>query len=162
MIQFHSFTYKNADPPLFFGSLSMSKIGRRMTESITKKVIIAVVLMLIMSAATDVDYTPDARQIQLDAIADFPNSTAVRDSFMESHDNIIAFSGPGYDFVDQERIDELRDVEVLALVADTDETISASFDVSDDIVTQAWYSLLTTTFVSLLLGTMGLLFSKDA
>ena len=94
---------------------SMSIIGRRMTESITKKVIIAVVLMLIMFSATDVDYTPDARQIQLDSIADYPNSTVLRDSFFESHDNIIAFSGAGYDFVDEDRMAVLRDSEVLTL-----------------------------------------------
>ena len=93
----------------------MSIIGRRMTESITKKVIIAVVLMLIMFSATDVDYTPDARQIQLDSIADYPNSTVLRDSFFESHDNIIAFSGAGYDFVDEDRMAVLRDSEVLTL-----------------------------------------------
>jgi len=141
---------------------SMSVIGRRMTESITKKVIIAVVLMLIMFSATDVDYTPDARQLQLDSIGKNPNSTILRDSFFESHDNIIAFSEAGYDFVDQERLDVLRAVDILALASEFDGSISASFDVSEDTVTQAWYSLLTTAFVSLLLGTMGLLFSKDA
>lgn len=141
---------------------SMSVLGRRMTESITKKVIIAVVLMLIMFSATEVDFTPDARQIQLDSIAEFPESAEVRDSFIQSHDNIVAFNGGGYDFVDEERIDELRNVEILTLEAESDSTITASFDIKDDTVTQAWYSLLITTFVSLLLGTMGLLFSRDA
>jgi glycerol uptake facilitator-like aquaporin len=50
---------------------SMSITGRKMTESITKKVIIAVVLMLIIFSATDVNYTPHAQQFQLDTIAEF-------------------------------------------------------------------------------------------
>eukprot|EP01082_Thalassiosira_pseudonana_P001598 g1164.t1 g1164 contig10:1517111-1521355(-) len=141
---------------------SMSIIGRRMTESITKKVIIAVVLMLIMFSSTDVDYTPDARQIQLDSIAEHADSTLLRDSFFESHNNIIAFSGAGFDFVDQDRFDDLRDSEILTLTSDIDASTTASFDISEDTVTQAWYSLLITTFVSLLLATMGLLFSRDA
>lgn len=141
---------------------SMSILGRKMTESITKKVIIAVVLMLIMFSATEVDFTPDARQIQLDAIAEYPDSSDLRESFFQSHDNIIAFTGAGYDFVDQERIDNLRKIEILNLTAQSDASINASFDISDDTVTQAWYSLLITTFVSLLLATMGLLFSRDA
>jgi len=141
---------------------SMSIIGRKMTEAITKKVIIAVVLMLILFSATDFDYTPDARQIQLDSIAAFPDSTVLRDSFFDSHGNIIAFSGAGFEFVDHERQSVLRDVEVLTLASQSDGSISASFDISEDTATQAWYSLLITTFVSLLLATMGLLFSRDA
>ncbi|KAL7553381.1 hypothetical protein ACHAWF_017532 [Thalassiosira exigua] len=141
---------------------NMSIIGRRMTESITKKVIIAVVLMLIMFSVTDLDYTPDARQLQLDSLEEFPNSTVLRESFFNSHDNIIAFRGTGHDFVDQDSLDVLRDVDILTLSSEPDGSISASFDISDDTETQAWYSLLITTFVSLLLGTMGLLFSKDA
>lgn len=141
---------------------SMSIIGRKMTESITKKVIIVVVLMLIMFSATEVDYTPDARQIQLDSIAEFPGSSVLLDSLFESHDNIVAFSAVGYDFVDQERLDNLRDVEVLALTSTLDDSVAARFDISDDTASQAWYSLVKTTFVSLLLATMGLLFSRDA
>ena len=142
--------------------LSMSIIGRKMTESITKKVIIAVILMLILFSATDHDYTPDARQIQLDSIAEFPESVMLRDSFFASHDNIISFSGAEYSFVDKERFDELREAEILTLTSTTDGSTSASFDISEDTVTRAWYSLLVTTFVSLLLATMGLLFSRDA
>ena len=141
---------------------SMSIVGRKMTESITKKVIIAVVLMLIMFSSTEVDYTPDARQLQLDSIAEFPESAALRDSFFASHDNVIAFIGAGYDFIDIERTDELREGEILTLKSATDESISASFDIYEDSVTQAWYSLLITTFVSILLASMGLLFSRDA
>eukprot|EP00956_Cyclotella_meneghiniana_P034476 scaffold105349_cov72-Cyclotella_meneghiniana.AAC.2 len=141
---------------------SMSIIGQKMTESITKKVIIAVVLMLIMFSATDVDYTPDARQFQLDTIAEFPESVALVDSFFDSHDNIIAFSGPGYEYKDQERIDALRDTEILMLNSTVDEFTTASFDISQDVVSQAWYSLLITSFVTMLLATMGLLFSRDA
>ncbi|KAL3776418.1 hypothetical protein ACHAWO_007834 [Cyclotella atomus] len=140
---------------------SMSVIGRRMTESITKKVIIAVVLMLIMFSATDVNYTPDARQFQLDTIAEFPETTLI-ESFLDSHDNIIAFSAPGYEYKDQDRIDALRATEILMLNSTVNEFTTASFDVSEDIETQAWYSLLITSFVTLLLATMGLLFSRDA
>ena len=141
---------------------NMSILGRRMTESITKKVIIAVVLMLIMFSATETDFTPDARQIQLNSIAEYPDSSDLLDSFFHSHDNIIDFNGAGYNFTDQERIDDLREVEVLALVAESNASISASFDISDETVTQSWYSLLITSIVSILLATMGLLFSRDA
>lgn len=141
---------------------SMSIIGRKMTESITKKVIIVVVLMLIMFSVTEVDYTPDARQIQLDSIAEFPGSSVLVDSLFESHDNIIEFSAAGHDFVDQDRLDKLRNAEILMLASKIDDSITASFDISDDTAKQAWYSLVITTFVSLLLATMGLLFSRDA
>ena len=142
---------------------SMSVIGRKMTESITKKVIIAVVLMLIMFSITDVDYTPDARQLQLNSIEKFLNSTSVlRESFFKSHDNIIAFSGSNYDFVNQDRLDMLRKVDILAFTSEPDGSIIATFDISEDIITQAWHSLFMTAFVTLLLGVMGLLFSKDA
>lgn len=141
---------------------SMSIVGRRMTESITKKVIIAVVLMLIMFSFTEGDYTPDARQLQLDSIAEFPDSIVPRLSFFSSHDNIIAFSGVGFDYTDNERIGGLREGEILTFNSTLDPSISASFDVYDDSVSQAWDSVITTAFVSLLLATMGLLFSRDA
>lgn len=144
-------------------TFNMSIIGRRMTESITKKVIIAVVLMLIVFSATTTDMTPDARQIQLDAISIYPNSTVLRKSFFESHDNIVAFSnGAEYDVLDGERLDSLRDVEILTLVSDTDEAVFASFDISQDTATQAILSIIITAFVSILLASMGLLFSRDA
>jgi class 3 adenylate cyclase len=144
-------------------TFSMSIIGRRMTESITKKVIIAVVLMLIVFSATTTDMTPDARQIQLDAIAIHPNSTVLRESFFASHDNIVAFgSGSEFDVLDGERLDSLRDVEILTLVSDTDEAVFASFDISQDTATQAILSIIITAFVSILLASMGLLFSRDA
>jgi class 3 adenylate cyclase len=141
---------------------SMSIIGKRMTESITKKVIIAVVLMLIMFSATDVNYTPDARQFQLDTIAEFPDSTSLIDSFFDSHDNIVAFSAPGYEYKDQDRINVLRETEILVLNSTVDESTTAIFDISGDVESQAWYSLLITSFVTLLLAGMGLLFSRDA
>jgi class 3 adenylate cyclase len=142
---------------------SMSIIGRKMTESITKKVIIVVVLMIgLFSLTTEVDYTPDARQLQLDSIAEYPDSTVLLDSLFESHDNIIAFSAGGVDFVNQERLDDLRDTEVLSLSSKSDNSIYATFDISDDTVTQAWISILITSFVSVLLATMGFLFSRDA
>ena len=141
---------------------SMSIIGRKMTESITKKVIIVVVLMIGLFSLTEVDYTPDARQLQLDSIAEYPDSTVLLDSLFESHDNIIAFSAGGVDFVNQERLDDLRDTEVLSLSSKSDNSIYATFDISDDTVTQAWISILITSFVSVLLATMGFLFSRDA
>jgi hypothetical protein len=145
-------------------TISMSIIGRRMTESITKKVILAVVLMLIVFSVTSVDSTPDARQLQLDSIAMYPNSTALRESFFRSHDNIVAFSnGAEYDIIlDGERLDSLRDVEILSFVSDTDSAITASFDISQDTATQAILSIIITAFVSILLASMGLLFSRDA
>ncbi|KAL3809957.1 hypothetical protein ACHAXA_011399 [Cyclostephanos tholiformis] len=141
---------------------SMSIIGRKMTESIAKNVIIVVVLMLIMFSLTRVDNTPDARQIQLNSIAEFPGKSVLLNSLFESHDNIIAFSAPGYDFADQDRLDNLRDEEILTLASKSDSSITASFDISDDTATRAWFSLVITTFVSLLLATMGFLFSRDA
>ena len=141
---------------------SMSIIGRRMTESITKKVIIAVVLMLIVFSATDVDYTPDARQFQLDTIAEFPESKSLIDNFLDSHDNVISFNGPGFEYRDQDRINSLRETEILMLNSTVDASTTASFDISEDVESQAWYSLLITSFVTLLLATMGLLFSRDA
>ena len=142
---------------------SMSIIGRRMTESITKKVILAVVLMLTVFSATTRDLTPDARQLQLDSIATYRNSTILRESFFESHNNIVSFSdGNGYEFINEEQLDSLREVEILALVSDADDTVTATFDISREAGTEAMFSIIITAFVSILLASMGLLFSRDA
>ena len=133
-----------------------------MTESITKKVIIAVVLMLILFSVTETNYTPDARQLTLDSIAKFPDSLALRESYFQSHQNIVSFHGHGYEFSDQMRLEGLRAVEVLTLFAETNDSVSSRFDISSDVHQEAWTSLIITFFVSVLLATMGLLFSRDA
>jgi len=142
--------------------LKMSVVGRKMTESITKKVIIAVLFMLLVFSLLDVNFTPDGRQLQLDAMARHPSSDILRQSFFEAHSNIIELKGLGDYFVNAQRIDELREVEKLSLEATSIPSIVAMFDVKNETSQTAWYSLGTTLIVTTLLGALSLLFSRDA
>ena len=64
------------------------------------KVIIAVMLMLAVFFFTDVSFVPDARQVQLDALAKNPGSEVLRKVFFQSNGNLIRLSGSGNYFVE--------------------------------------------------------------
>ena len=72
-------------------------------------------LMLAVFSLLDDDFTPDGRQLQLDALALNPESELLREGFFRAHQNIIRLIGIGNDFVDIDRIDQLRDIEILSL-----------------------------------------------
>ena len=119
-------------------------------------------LMLAIFSLLDADFVPDGRQLQLDALAINPESDLLRSGFFDAHENLVLLQGVGDDFVDQERIDILRDVEILSLTATSDGSIFASFDLSEEISMTAWFSLFTTLSVTMLLGILSCLFSRDA
>ena len=118
--------------------------------------------MLAIFSLLDADFVPDGRQLQLDALAINPESDLLRSGFFDAHENLVLLQGVGDDFVDQERIDILRDVEILSLTATSDGSIFASFDLSEEISMTAWFSLFTTLSVTMLLGILSCLFSRDA
>jgi len=168
--------------------MKMSVVGQRMTESITKKVIISVLLTLLVFSLMDVRLVPDARQTGLDQLAialansngggddegATTTSTILREAFLASHsDSIIRFQGvgPDYDFVDQDRFDTLRPIEMLSVYSSAIPTASnssfnsalvATFDVSYEARIAAWYSIGTTLIVTLLLAALSLLLNRDA
>jgi hypothetical protein len=119
-------------------------------------------LMLLVFSFLDGNFVPDGRQLQLDALALNPESVLLREGFFRAHKNIVRLIGVGYDYSDLDRIEELRDVEILSLLAISDESVIASFDVSEEVATNAWFSLGTTLSVTMLLGILSCLFSRDA
>lgn len=140
----------------------MSVVGRKMTESITKKVIIAVMFMLLIFSLLEVNFTPDARQVQLDGIGRNPESALLKTNLFRAHDNIIELRGVGDDFVNQKRLDKLRDVERMVFFSAADANVNVTFDLSKEVVVTAWYSMTTTLLVTSLLAALSLLFSRDA
>jgi hypothetical protein len=160
--------------------MKMSVVGQRMTESITKKVIIAVLLTLLVFSLMDVSLVPDARQTGLDQLAvavannisdDGVASIILRDAFLESHDSIISFQGMGsdIDFVIQDRLDTLRPIEMLSVYSlaigiapNSNSSLTATFDVSHEAKISAWYSIGTTLIVTVLLAALSLLLNRDA
>lgn len=142
--------------------MKMSVVGQKMTESITKKVIIAVMMMLLSFSLLELDFTPDARQIQLNALVDYPNSSFLREIYIDSHPNIIRLMGIGEDYIDDIREKELRLEETLVFLADQDPSIFAIFDVKEETEVTAWYSIAMTLIVTSLLAILSLLFSQDA
>jgi len=118
--------------------------------------------MLGIFSFLDSDFTPDGRQLQLDALSRHPESEILRQGFFEAHPNLILLSGIGYDFINIEKIQELRNIEILSLIAESDSSVMASFDISKETATQAWFSLCTTLSVTMLLAILSCLFSRDA
>ncbi len=119
-------------------------------------------LMLAIFSLLDADFVPDGRQLQLDALAINPESDLLREGFFDAHDNLLLLTGVGRDFVDQDRIDSLREVEILSLAATSSVSVMASFDLSEEVSLTAWFSLFTTFSVTMLLGILSCLFSRDA
>ena len=140
----------------------MSVVGRKMTESITKKVIIAVMLMLLVFSLMEVSFIPDARQIQLDGIGRNPESDLLIRNYLGAHDNIVGLRGIENEFVLQDRIVEMRDAAKMTLLAETNPSIGAIFDLSQEITVTAWYSMGMTLIVTSLLAVLSMMFSRDA
>ena len=119
--------------------------------------------MLATFSLTDSDFTPDARQFQLDAMAINPDSKILQEGFINAHDNLVSITGITTDNeFDSDLIDQLRKVEILTLTSDTNSSIIASFDLSSEVTVKAKLSLITTIVVTLLLAVLGMLFSRDA
>jgi hypothetical protein len=171
--------------------MKMSVVGRKMTESITKKgeehlpltlyemhgfylnpilftqicfskVILTVMLMLTVFSLLETNLTPDGRQLQLDALAINPESDILREGFFRAHQDLLRLDGVGDQFLNTKRIGELRSSEILVLKAATDDKVLASFDLSKDVFVNALFSLATTIIVTALLAILSLLFSSDA
>mmetsp|Transcript_39068 Transcript_39068/g.47004 ORF Transcript_39068/g.47004 Transcript_39068/m.47004 type:complete len:1389 (-) Transcript_39068:157-4323(-) len=142
--------------------LQMSVVARKMNESITRKVVIAVMVMLLLFSLLDNNFVPDARQIQTNSLAEHPESDLLLDVFFESHENIVQIEGVGEYFIDEALIQELRLSELMVYQAVTDPSVESTFDISEEKKVEAWYSLLMTAIVSLLLLVLGMLFSRDA
>ena len=161
--------------------VKMSVVGQRITESITKKVIIAVLLTLLVLSLMDVSLVPDARQTGLDQVAvavannvsdDGVASIILRDAFLGYHsESIIRFQGmgPDYDFLTRERFDSLRPIEMLSVYSsamgtapNSNSSLAATFDVSHEAKISGWYSIGTTLIVTVLLAALSLLLNRDA
>ena len=158
--------------------IKMSVVGQKMTESITKKVIISVLLTLLVFSLMDVSMVPDARKTGLDQLAvavandnDGPAPAILREAFLESHsESIIRLQGTGPDdFVDQDRVDALRPIEMLSVyssatasASNSNSSLVATFDVSHEAEIAAWYSVGTTFIVTILLAALSLLLNRDA
>ena len=118
--------------------------------------------MVATFSLTELSFTPDARQFQLDALAIHSDSKILRSGFIDAHDNLIRLVGVGEEEVNLEQIDQLREVEILTLISSTNNSIYASFDLSRETSMMAKLSLVTTAVVTLLLGVLSMLFSRDA
>jgi hypothetical protein len=116
--------------------------------------------MLTVFSLLETNNTPDGRRLQLDALALNPESSLLREGFFRAHSNLIKLEGIGEAFVDSERITNIRSSDILTMVA-TD-SVLASFDLSDETVVNAIFSLATTVIVTILLAVLSLLFSSDA
>jgi hypothetical protein len=118
--------------------------------------------MLATFSLTEYSFTPDARQFQLDALAINPDSEILQQGFIKAHDNLISLTGIRKNEFDSDRIDQLREVEILTLTSYTNNSIVASFDLSSETSIMAKLSLVTTMVVTVLLAVLSMLFSRDA
>ena len=119
-------------------------------------------VMLAVFSLLETDLTPDGRQLQLDALAINPESKVLREGFFRAHQNLIRLDGAGDNFLDAERIEELRLSAILMLTAASNDEVLAAFDLSQDEYINALFSLGTTIIVTALLAILSLLFSSDA
>uniref|UniRef100_A0A7S1BM55 Guanylate cyclase domain-containing protein n=1 Tax=Corethron hystrix TaxID=216773 RepID=A0A7S1BM55_9STRA len=126
-------------------------------------VIIAVMVMLLsFSFLLDVHFTPDARQVLLDTLAKNPNSLPLKSEMFDFSDDIVELKGVGEHFIDKDRLDQLRKMEIVVLQAESNSSVSATFDISDETKIMAWYSFFMTFIVTSLLAILSLSFSRDA
>lgn len=150
----------------------MSNVGRTMTESITKKVILGVIFMLLTFSMFQDLPTPDARVWQIDdlAIQTGDVRTQLRKNYIERYSARID-SNPSVLFklvgVDEEYADlntykNLRTIEIEKVIAPSNSSIYALFDISSETQNTAMQSFIMTIVVTLLLATLSMLFSKDA
>ena len=118
--------------------------------------------MFAVFSLLETNFTPDGRQLQLDALALNPKSDLLREGFFRAHDNLIRLNGIGNDFINVERTNMLRTSEIFTIESATNEQVLASFDLSNDVFISALFSLATTIIVTALLAVLSLLFSSDA
>jgi len=125
-------------------------------------VILTVLFMMIVLSLLETNHTPDGRRLQLEALALNPESELLRKGFFRAHNDLINLEGIGEDFVDSDRIKELRSSDILTMTATDNQSVLASFDLSDETIVNATFSLATTIIVTVLLAVLSLLFSSDA
>ena len=118
--------------------------------------------MMIVLSLLETNHTPDGRRLQLEALALNPESELLRKGFFRAHNDLINLEGIGEDFVDSDRIKELRSSDILTMTATDNQSVLASFDLSDETIVNATFSLATTIIVTVLLAVLSLLFSSDA
>ena len=153
--------------------MKMSNVGRKMTESITRKVILAVIGMLLTFSLFEDLKTPDSRLVQLDDIDSYPSmrgelvsSYISRYSAVTSENPSILLKlsgcGEAFDYLDEERFLSLRNIEVEVVQATKNESIFAYFDIKKETQNTAMHSFIMTVFGTVLLATLSMLFSRDA
>ena len=147
--------------------MKMSIVGRKMTESITRKVILAVMFMLLVFSLSTSTTTPDARQLQLDLIAeqvhDHDTMMILKEDYLSNYDKkLVMLRGVGDLVWDSEHYDSLRFVELSAILATKNTSIVAFFDVKEDSQAASMQSFIMTIVVTVLLGVLSMAFSRDA
>ena len=138
-----------------------------MTESITRKVILAVMFMLLVFSLSSSSLTPDARQYQLDLLGLNVNDDAVseilKDNFFHNYKHsLIMLRGVGPLFFNAVHYDALRLVEIEVIVATGNHSVLAYFDVKADSQSSSMQSFIMTIVVTVLLGVLSMAFSRDA
>lgn len=117
---------------------------------------------MIVLPLLETNHTVDGRRLQLEAIALNPESKLLREGFFRAHSNLIYLEGAGEKYADSDRIKGLRSSDILIMTANENKSVLASFDLSDETVLNAIFSLATTVIVTVLLAVLSLLFSSDA
>mmetsp|Transcript_14320 Transcript_14320/g.29448 ORF Transcript_14320/g.29448 Transcript_14320/m.29448 type:complete len:1400 (-) Transcript_14320:60-4259(-) len=153
--------------------MKMSNVGRKMTESITKKVILAVIFMLLMFSLFEDLPTPDARVWQLDDITKLRNET-IREEFKNNYisryisgdsDNpttLFKLVGIGDMYEKEGHMAGLRSIEIEQIWAPSNNSVYALFDISKESQNTAMHSFIMTLVVTALLASLSMLFSRDA
>merc|ERR1719491_2068179 len=118
--------------------------------------------MLVAFSLLDVNFTPDSRQIQLNILANQPDSQLLLDVFYENHPNVVQLRGISKEFIDADKLKSLRRMEIISFAAEKNPSIKASFDISSDMKETACYTLAMTLIVTNLLALLSMLFSRDA
>jgi len=164
--------------------MKMSNVGRTMTESITRKVILAVMFMLLTFSIFNGVSVPDAREKQLEDLAYFKlgNTTAnftvmnnLKERYIRQYSTCFALLGVGdknwYKVEDLSQNEggegtfehkTLRALEQEIVRSTLDPSISAYFDISEETQNTAMQSFVMTCVVTVLLAVLSMLFSRDA
>jgi class 3 adenylate cyclase len=160
--------------------MKMSNVGRTMTESITRKVILAVMFMLLTFSIFDAVPVPDARLEQLKIISNYKNDSSgigleLANAYWERYQpDCFVLSGIGdtltHDVVASEDAEGtmaythsyLRTIEQEVIYVKGDSAVYAIFDISGETQNTAMQSFIMTIVVTILLAVLSMLFSRDA
>ncbi len=156
--------------------MKMSNVGRKMTESITRKVILAVMFMLLVFSIFEPVKVPDARILQLDDMSLYYDKNAsiallMKEKYLTEYPDCFKLTGVGEVFEKSELLDvdgnhkSLRNLEQEIFISpptESGEPVTAYFDISDETKNTAMNSFMMTTVVTILLAVLSMLFSRDA